>query len=84
MAFLFWHLMLMIIEQHNQDNIFQMKEQETVIVDGKVFFDQAIKNDLRTYHSIQTITAGQGDDDTSGYLLDYNYKILKNDSNRFK
>ena len=61
-----------------------MKEQETVIVDGKVFFDQAIKNDLRTYHSIQTITAGQGDDDTTGYLLDYNYKMLQNDSNRFK
>ena len=39
------------------------------MVDGKVFFDQAIKNDLRTYYSIQTITAGQGDDDTAGYLL---------------
>ena len=51
------------------------------MVDGKVFFDQAIKNDLRTYHSIQTITAGQGDDDIICY---YNYKMLQNDGNRFK
>ena len=35
--------------------------------------DQPIKSDMRTYYNIWKITAGQGDDYTSAYLLDYNY-----------
>ena len=32
-----------------------------------------MKNDLRTYDNIQKITTGQGDDYTTGFLLDYPY-----------
>ena len=42
---------------------------------GKKFFDQPTKNDLKTYDNIQKITTGQGDDYTTatGCLLDYPY-----------
>ena len=35
--------------------------------------DQPIRNDLITYNNIRQIATGQGDDDTTGCLLDYNY-----------
>ena len=39
----------------------------------KNFFDQPVKNNLRTYDSIWKISTCQGDDYTTDYLLDYNY-----------
>ena len=39
----------------------------------KNFFDQPLKSDMRTYDSILKIATGQGDDYTTGCLLDYNY-----------
>ena len=44
-----------------------------VMIDGRKFFDQPVKNDLRTFDNIQKIAIGQGDDYTTGCLLDYNY-----------
>ena len=44
-----------------------------VIIDGKSFFDQSIKSYIKTYENIQKVTSGQGDDYTTGCLLDYNY-----------
>ena len=41
--------------------------------DGKNFFDQSAKNDKVTYENIRKIATGQGDDYTSGCLLDYSY-----------
>ena len=35
--------------------------------------DQPIRNDLITYNNIRQIATGQGDDDTTSCLLDYNY-----------
>ena len=46
------------------------------MIDGRNFFDQPIKNDLKTYDNIRKIATGQGDNYTTGYLLDYPY--LKN------
>ena len=43
------------------------------MIDGRNFFDQPIKNDLKTYDHIWKISTGQGDDYTSGSLLDYPY-----------
>ena len=40
------------------------------------FFNQPDKNNLRTYENIRKIASGQGgqgDDYTTGYLLDYSY-----------
>ena len=44
---------------------------------GRNFFDQPIKNDLKTYGNIQKIATGQGDDHTAGCLLDYFKKYYK-------
>ena len=43
------------------------------MIDGRNFFDQTVKSNLKTYDNIRKITAGQGDDYTTGCLLDYNY-----------
>ena len=43
------------------------------MIDGKNFLDQPVKNDIRTYDNIWNISTGQGDDYTTGYLVDYNY-----------
>ena len=48
----------------------EMKDYN-VMIDGKNFFDQPINNNFKTYENIRKITAGQGDDYTTGCLLDY-------------
>ena len=44
-----------------------------VMIDGRNFFDQPIENNLKTYYNIRKIATGQGDDYTTGCLLDYTY-----------
>ena len=43
------------------------------MIDGKTFLDQPIKNDKITNDNIRKIATGQGDDYTTGCLLDYAY-----------
>ena len=43
------------------------------MIDGQNFFDQPVKKNLKTYDKIRKIETGQGDDYTTGCLLDYNY-----------
>ena len=43
------------------------------MIDGKKFFDQPIKNDVNTYNNIWKVITDQGDDYTTGCLLDNNY-----------
>ena len=43
------------------------------MIDGRNFFDQPIKNGLKTYGNIRKIAMGQGDDCTTGCFLDYPY-----------
>ena len=43
------------------------------MIDGKNVFDQPIKNNKVTYENIRKIATGQGDDYTTGCLLDYIY-----------
>ena len=43
------------------------------MIDERSFFDQPIKNDLKTYYNIRKIPTGQGDDYITGCLLDYPY-----------
>ena len=40
------------------------------MIDGRNFFDQPIKNDIKTYENIRKIATGQGDDYTTDCLLD--------------
>ena len=44
-----------------------------VMIDGINFFDQPIKSDLKTYDNIRKIATGQGNDYTTGCLLDSSY-----------
>ena len=44
-----------------------------IVINGENFFDQPIKNNKITYDNIRKITTGQGDDYTTGCLLDYPY-----------
>ena len=44
-----------------------------IMINGENFFDQPIKNNKVTYENIRKIASGQGDDYTTGCLLDYSY-----------
>ena len=50
----------------------EIKDYNTMI-NGENFFDQPIKNNKVTYENIRKIATGQGDDCTTGCLLDYSY-----------
>ena len=43
------------------------------MIDGKYFFGQPIRNDKVTYENIRKVAIGQGDDYTTGCLVDYTY-----------
>ena len=43
------------------------------MINGKNFFDHSVKISTRTYDNIRKIATSQGDDYTTGCLLDYNY-----------
>ena len=43
------------------------------MMNGQNFFDQPVKSDMRTYDNIRKIATDQGDDYTTGCLLDYPY-----------
>ena len=48
-----------------------MKDYNVMMV-GQNFFDQHVKNDLKTYDNVQKIALCQVDDYTTGCLLDLN------------
>ena len=43
------------------------------MIGGQNIFYQSVRNNLITYDSIRKIATGQGDDYTTGCLLDYGY-----------
>ena len=44
-----------------------------VMIDGKNFFDQPVKSNMRIYDTIWKIATGNGDDYTTSRLLDHSY-----------
>ena len=44
-----------------------------VLIDGRNFYDQLINDMIKQYNKIRKIATGQGDDYTTGCLLDYQY-----------
>ena len=44
-----------------------------VLIDGKNFYDQPINDFIKQYDEVRKVSAGQGDDYTTGCLLDYAY-----------
>ena len=67
--------------QDNNSKRFKAKqyylEKETIgnynIINGKNFYDQAIDSDIKQYEGTRKLTIGQGEDCTTGRLLDYDY-----------
>ena len=50
-----------------------MQIEQDVMIEKQNFFDQSVKNDLITYYNIKKISSGQGDDYTTGCLIDDPY-----------
>ena len=48
-------------------------KDHSIMINGENFFDQPVKNNKVTYENIRKIATGQGDDYTTGCLLDYPY-----------
>ena len=44
-----------------------------VLIDGRNFYDQTINDMIKQYDEIRKIATGQGDDYTTGCLLDFQY-----------
>ena len=74
----------MLAFEHDNDNEWRTSNKRyyianveiknyNVMIDEKNLFDQPVKKDKVTYKNIKKITVGQGDDYTTGYLLDYTY-----------
>ena len=57
------------------------KKDYNVKIDGRNVFDQPISSNIKKYQNIREIVTGQGDEYTSGCLLDFpyfkeNYKMI--------
>ena len=48
----------------------EMKDY-SIMINGENVFDQPVNNNKVTYEDIRKIATGQGDDYTTGFLLDY-------------
>ena len=60
-----------------------------VLLDGRNFYDQPINDLMKQYDEVRNISTGQGDDCTTGFLLDYayfndNYKLIVVDLSKQK
>ena len=44
-----------------------------VLIDGRNFYDQSINDLIKQYDEVRKVSTGQGDDNTTGCLLDYAY-----------
>ena len=58
-------------------------------IDGRNFYDQPINDSIKQYDEIRKISTGQGDDYTTGCLLDFayfenNYRLLAADLSKRK
>ena len=64
-------------------------ENYNIEIDGRNFYDQPINDSIKQYDEIRKISTGQGDDYTTGCLLDFayfknNYKLIAADLSKQK
>ena len=64
-------------------------ENYNIEIDGRKFYDQPINDSIKQYGEIRKISTGQGDDYTTGCLLDFvyfekNYRLTAVDLNKLK
>ena len=48
-------------------------KNDKIIINGKTFYDQVIDSDIKPYEEIRKLTTGQGENYTTGCLIDYDY-----------
>ena len=59
---------------HNKYFLPRLKiDNYNIEIDGRNFYDQAINDSIKQYNKIRKKSIGQGDDYTSGCLLDFAY-----------
>ena len=64
-------------------------ENYNIEIDGREFYDQPINDSIKQYDEIRKISTGQGDDYTTGCLLDFayfekNYRLIAVDLSKQK
>ena len=64
-------------------------ESNNIEIDGRNFYDQPINDSIKQYDEIRKISTGQGDDYTTGCLLDFayfekNYRLIAVDLSKQK
>ena len=64
-------------------------ENYNIKIDGRNFYDQPINDSIKQYNKIRKISTGQGDDYTTGCLLDFayfekNYRLIAADLSKQK
>ena len=64
-------------------------ENYNIEIDGRNFYDQPINDSIKQYNEIRKISTGQGDDYTTGCLLDFayfekNYRLIAADLSKQK
>ena len=73
------------IEKHTEYYISKVEKIDcNVAIDGRNFFDQPVKNDIKTYENIREIATGSGHNYTTDSQLNYpsfkeNYKMIITD-----
>ena len=64
-------------------------ENYNIEIDGRNFYDQPINDSIKQYDEVRKVSTGQGDDYTTGCLLDFayfekNYKLIAADISKQK
>ena len=64
-------------------------ENYNIEIDGRNFYDQPINDSIKQYDEVRKISTGQGDDYTTGCLLDFayfekNYRLIAADLSKQK
>ena len=54
-------------------------ENNNIEIDGRNFYDQPINDSIKQYDEVRKVSTGQGDDYTTGCLLDFGYFEKKAD-----
>ena len=67
--------MLIVLKETVTENTFfqELIPPITMSIDGRNFYDQPTKDQIKKYDEIRKIATGKGDDCTTGCLLDYQY-----------
>ena len=60
-----------------------------ILIDGRNFYDQPINDLIKQYDEVRKVSTGNGDDYTTGFLLDYayfkdNYRLIAVDLSKQK